>query len=161
MPFTLLQSAPWVILIKSIWYTSTTLLLIIYLYIFAEKAIKMFNIKLCFCLTDFCLCFYSGNYKVQRWDIQIQDFLESAPGLGMIVTVKSPSAEVNMLYECFCMIYEFTFGTGKQHYLKIIDNRHFWGNSRSSVYQLFQYFDDESYKHLLISIKVNRSENVW
>ncbi|XP_062469480.1 transmembrane emp24 domain-containing protein 11-like [Pezoporus occidentalis] len=37
-----------------------------------------------------------GNYKVQRWDVQIQDFLESAPGLGMIVTVKSPSAEVQL-----------------------------------------------------------------
>ncbi|NWS49989.1 TMD11 protein, partial [Probosciger aterrimus] len=33
-------------------------------------------------------------YKVERWDTQIQDFLESAPGLGMIVTVKTPSAEV-------------------------------------------------------------------
>uniref|UniRef100_A0A672UKU8 GOLD domain-containing protein n=1 Tax=Strigops habroptila TaxID=2489341 RepID=A0A672UKU8_STRHB len=37
-----------------------------------------------------------GNYKVQRWDMKSQDFLESAPGLGMIVTVKSPSAEVQL-----------------------------------------------------------------
>ncbi|PKK31110.1 transmembrane emp24 domain-containing protein 11 [Columba livia] len=35
-----------------------------------------------------------GNYKVQSWDIREQDFLESAPGLGMFVTVTSPSAEV-------------------------------------------------------------------
>ncbi|NXO64968.1 TMD11 protein, partial [Phainopepla nitens] len=35
-----------------------------------------------------------GNYKVQRWDIHKHDFLESAPGLGMFVTVRSPSAEV-------------------------------------------------------------------
>ncbi|NXM97219.1 TMD11 protein, partial [Sylvia borin] len=32
-----------------------------------------------------------GNYKVQRWDIHKHDFLESAPGLGMFVTVTSPS----------------------------------------------------------------------
>uniref|UniRef100_A0A663DJT6 GOLD domain-containing protein n=1 Tax=Aquila chrysaetos chrysaetos TaxID=223781 RepID=A0A663DJT6_AQUCH len=35
-----------------------------------------------------------GNYKVQRWDIHKQDFLESAPGLGMFVTVTTPAAEV-------------------------------------------------------------------
>ncbi|NXD62161.1 TMD11 protein, partial [Eolophus roseicapillus] len=35
-----------------------------------------------------------GNYKVERWNTQIQDFLESAPGLGMFVTVKTLSAEV-------------------------------------------------------------------
>ncbi|NXR84393.1 TMD11 protein, partial [Pycnonotus jocosus] len=32
-----------------------------------------------------------GNYKVQRWDIHKHEFLESAPGLGMFVTVTSPS----------------------------------------------------------------------
>ncbi|NWT50210.1 TMD11 protein, partial [Erythrocercus mccallii] len=32
-----------------------------------------------------------GNYKVQCWDIHKHDFLESAPGLGMFVTVTSPS----------------------------------------------------------------------
>ncbi|NWR85739.1 TMD11 protein, partial [Furnarius figulus] len=35
-----------------------------------------------------------GNYKVQRWDIHKHDFLESAPGLGMFVTVSTPSGEV-------------------------------------------------------------------
>ncbi|NWU79575.1 TMD11 protein, partial [Onychorhynchus coronatus] len=35
-----------------------------------------------------------GNYKVQRWDIHKHDFLESAPGLGMYVTVSIPSGEV-------------------------------------------------------------------
>ncbi|XP_065693568.1 transmembrane emp24 domain-containing protein 11-like isoform X1 [Patagioenas fasciata] len=35
-----------------------------------------------------------GNYKVQRWNIHEQDFPESAPGLGMFVTVTSPSDEV-------------------------------------------------------------------
>ncbi|NXD13963.1 TMD11 protein, partial [Nothocercus nigrocapillus] len=35
-----------------------------------------------------------GNYKVQQWDIRDQDFLESAPGLGMFVTVTAPSDEV-------------------------------------------------------------------
>lgn len=77
-----------------------------------------------FYLTDFHVCSHSGNYKVQSWDIREQDFLESAPGLGMYVTVTSPSAEVNVPYECFCRVYELTFGTGMQHYLKIIDT--FW-----------------------------------
>uniref|UniRef100_A0A8C3BN58 GOLD domain-containing protein n=1 Tax=Cairina moschata TaxID=8855 RepID=A0A8C3BN58_CAIMO len=36
----------------------------------------------------------TGNYKVQKWDIHKQVFLESAPGLGMFVTVRTPSAEV-------------------------------------------------------------------
>ncbi|NXG04326.1 TMD11 protein, partial [Sakesphorus luctuosus] len=35
-----------------------------------------------------------GNYKVQRWDIHKHDFLESAPGLGMFVSVSTPSGEV-------------------------------------------------------------------
>ncbi|XP_035181290.1 transmembrane emp24 domain-containing protein 11-like isoform X2 [Oxyura jamaicensis] len=35
----------------------------------------------------------TGNYKVQKWDIHKQDFLDSAPGLGMFVTVTTPSAE--------------------------------------------------------------------
>ncbi|NXN77902.1 TMD11 protein, partial [Bombycilla garrulus] len=35
-----------------------------------------------------------GNYKVQLWDIHTHGFLESAPGLGMFVTVRSPTAEV-------------------------------------------------------------------
>ncbi|XP_015718403.1 transmembrane emp24 domain-containing protein 11-like [Coturnix japonica] len=36
----------------------------------------------------------TGNYKVQKWDIHIRDFLDSAPGLGMFVTVTSPTSEV-------------------------------------------------------------------
>ncbi|XP_039579826.1 transmembrane emp24 domain-containing protein 11-like isoform X2 [Passer montanus] len=35
-----------------------------------------------------------GNYKVQRWDMHTHDFLESAPGLGMFVTVTIPTGEV-------------------------------------------------------------------
>uniref|UniRef100_A0A8C9LEM9 GOLD domain-containing protein n=1 Tax=Pavo cristatus TaxID=9049 RepID=A0A8C9LEM9_PAVCR len=37
----------------------------------------MFNIKL-----------------LQKWDMHKQDFLDSAPGLGMFVTVTTPTAEV-------------------------------------------------------------------
>lgn len=66
-----------------------------------------------FYLTDFYLCFYSGNYKVQKWDMHKQDFLDSAPGLGMFVTVTTPTAEVNILYECFCVIHVLTSDTGK------------------------------------------------
>uniref|UniRef100_A0A8C9G0E7 GOLD domain-containing protein n=1 Tax=Pavo cristatus TaxID=9049 RepID=A0A8C9G0E7_PAVCR len=36
----------------------------------------------------------TGNYKVQKWDMHKQDFLDSAPGLGMFVTVTTPTAEV-------------------------------------------------------------------
>ncbi|NWI52117.1 TMD11 protein, partial [Calyptomena viridis] len=35
-----------------------------------------------------------GNYKIQLWDIQKHEFLESAPGLGMFVMVSAPSGEV-------------------------------------------------------------------
>ncbi|NXU54788.1 TMD11 protein, partial [Turnix velox] len=35
-----------------------------------------------------------GKYKIQSWDIHKQEFLESAPGLGMFVTVTTPSSEV-------------------------------------------------------------------
>ncbi|NXL88812.1 TMD11 protein, partial [Alectura lathami] len=36
----------------------------------------------------------TGSYKVQRWDMHKQGFLDSAPGLGMFVTVATPSDEV-------------------------------------------------------------------
>lgn len=80
----------------------------------------MFNVKLCF-IYQIYPCFYSGNYKVQRWDIHKHEFLESAPGLGMFVTVTSPSGEVKMLYDYFFRIYDLTSGTGRQHYVKIKD----------------------------------------
>lgn len=77
-----------------------------------------------FYLTDFYLCFYSGNYKVQKWDMHKHDFLDSAPGLGMFVTVLTPTSEVNILNECFCVIRVLTSDTGRQNYQKI---RMFWG----------------------------------
>ncbi|XP_042727539.1 transmembrane emp24 domain-containing protein 11-like [Lagopus leucura] len=36
----------------------------------------------------------TGNYKVQKWDMHKHDFLDSAPGLGMFVTVLTPTSEV-------------------------------------------------------------------
>ncbi|XP_072192280.1 transmembrane emp24 domain-containing protein 11-like [Excalfactoria chinensis] len=36
----------------------------------------------------------TGHYKVQKWDIHNRDFLDSAPGLGMFVTVTTPTSEV-------------------------------------------------------------------
>ncbi|XP_073748753.1 transmembrane emp24 domain-containing protein 11 [Callorhinus ursinus] len=36
----------------------------------------------------------SGTFKIQQWDIRKQDFLESAPGLGMFVTVRTYNDEV-------------------------------------------------------------------
>ncbi|KAM8968293.1 transmembrane emp24 domain-containing protein 11-like [Sarcophilus harrisii] len=37
---------------------------------------------------------FTGNYKVEQWDINRQDFLDSAPGLGMFVTVTTYNDEV-------------------------------------------------------------------
>ncbi|EFB18681.1 hypothetical protein PANDA_013804, partial [Ailuropoda melanoleuca] len=36
----------------------------------------------------------TGSFKIQQWDIRRQDFLESAPGLGMFVTVTTYNDEV-------------------------------------------------------------------
>ncbi|XP_036152990.1 transmembrane emp24 domain-containing protein 11 isoform X3 [Myotis myotis] len=36
----------------------------------------------------------SGTFKIQQWDMGRQDFLESAPGLGLFVTVTTYSEEV-------------------------------------------------------------------
>ncbi|XP_067423738.1 transmembrane emp24 domain-containing protein 11-like [Emydura macquarii macquarii] len=36
----------------------------------------------------------TGNYKVQQWDTQEQVFLESAPGLGIFVTITTPTNEL-------------------------------------------------------------------
>ncbi|XP_073513663.1 transmembrane emp24 domain-containing protein 11-like [Phyllobates terribilis] len=36
----------------------------------------------------------TGRYKLQKWDMSQHDFLPSAPGLGMVVTVKAPNEEV-------------------------------------------------------------------
>ncbi|KAM8939901.1 transmembrane emp24 domain-containing protein 11-like [Pelodytes ibericus] len=36
----------------------------------------------------------TGRYKMQKWDMQKHDFLPSAPGLGLFVTVKAPNDEI-------------------------------------------------------------------
>ncbi|XP_004579458.2 transmembrane emp24 domain-containing protein 11-like [Ochotona princeps] len=36
----------------------------------------------------------TGNFKMQLWDMRRHDFLESAPGLGMYVTIKTLDEEV-------------------------------------------------------------------
>ncbi|XP_016051386.1 PREDICTED: transmembrane emp24 domain-containing protein 11 [Miniopterus natalensis] len=36
----------------------------------------------------------TGNFKIQQWDMVRQDFLESAPGLGLFVTVTTYNEEV-------------------------------------------------------------------
>ncbi|NXI07772.1 TMD11 protein, partial [Irena cyanogastra] len=46
-----------------------------------------------------------GNYKVQRWDIHIHDFLGSAPGLGMFVTVTSPTVHISKLQVLLSKLY--------------------------------------------------------
>lgn len=41
--------------------------------------------------------FCAGNFKMQMWDMRRHDFLESAPGLGMYVTIKTLDEEVGCL----------------------------------------------------------------
>uniref|UniRef100_A0A8C0JHD2 GOLD domain-containing protein n=1 Tax=Chelonoidis abingdonii TaxID=106734 RepID=A0A8C0JHD2_CHEAB len=36
----------------------------------------------------------TGSYKVQQWDVHEHRFLKSAPGLGMFVTITTPSKEL-------------------------------------------------------------------
>ncbi|XP_075067155.1 transmembrane emp24 domain-containing protein 11-like [Mixophyes fleayi] len=36
----------------------------------------------------------TGRYKLQKWDMNRHDYLPSAPGLGMFVTVKAPNDEI-------------------------------------------------------------------
>uniref|UniRef100_A0A452IFI3 GOLD domain-containing protein n=1 Tax=Gopherus agassizii TaxID=38772 RepID=A0A452IFI3_9SAUR len=36
----------------------------------------------------------TGSYKVQQWDMHEHRFLESAPGLGMFVTITTPTKEL-------------------------------------------------------------------
>lgn len=39
--------------------------------------------------------FETGIFKLQQWDVGRHDFLESAPGLGLFVTVTTYNDEVN------------------------------------------------------------------
>lgn len=51
--------------------------------------------------------FETGSFKIQQWDIRRQDFLESAPGLGMFVTVTTYNDEVK--HSFMCCYYNFSF----------------------------------------------------
>ncbi|XP_068127692.1 transmembrane emp24 domain-containing protein 11-like [Hyperolius riggenbachi] len=52
----------------------------------------------------------TGRYKIQKWDLGKHDFLPSAPGLGMVVTVKAPNTEV-LLSKLYGPDGKFTFTT--------------------------------------------------
>ncbi|XP_040275894.1 transmembrane emp24 domain-containing protein 11-like [Bufo bufo] len=52
----------------------------------------------------------TGRYKVQKWDMAQHDFLPSAPGLGMVVTVKDPNDEI-LLSKLYGPDGKFTFTT--------------------------------------------------
>lgn len=47
------------------------------------------------------MCSETGSFKLQQWDVVKQDFLESAPGLGLFVTVTTYSEEVKHSFT-FC-----------------------------------------------------------
>ncbi|OCT96642.1 hypothetical protein XELAEV_18008852mg [Xenopus laevis] len=50
----------------------------------------------------------TGRYKIQKWDIKEHDFLPSAPGLGMVVTITAPNGEV-LLSKLYGPDGKFTF----------------------------------------------------
>ncbi|XP_078535138.1 transmembrane emp24 domain-containing protein 11-like [Lissotriton helveticus] len=50
----------------------------------------------------------TGRYKVQQWDMHEHDFLPSAPGLGMMVTITAPNEEV-LLSKLYGPEAKFTF----------------------------------------------------
>ncbi|XP_053560229.1 transmembrane emp24 domain-containing protein 11 [Bombina bombina] len=50
----------------------------------------------------------TGRYKMQQWDIRQHDFLPSAPGLGLVVTVKAPNEEI-LLSKVYGQEGKFTF----------------------------------------------------
>lgn len=64
---------------------------------FEIKNIKLHS-RLIFVLNRFVsIVYHTGSYMVQKWDINEQTFLESAPGLGMYVTITTPTEEVKVL----------------------------------------------------------------
>ncbi|XP_077334077.1 transmembrane emp24 domain-containing protein 11-like [Lithobates pipiens] len=50
----------------------------------------------------------TGRYKIQQWDLSQHDFLPSAPGLGMVVTIKAPNSEL-LLSKLYGPDGKFTF----------------------------------------------------
>ncbi|OCT99228.1 transmembrane emp24 domain-containing protein 11-like [Xenopus laevis] len=50
----------------------------------------------------------TGRYKIQKWDIKEHDFLPSAPGLGMVVTITAPNGEI-LLSKLYGPDGKFTF----------------------------------------------------
>ncbi|CAN2388409.1 emp24/gp25L/p24 family/GOLD [Pristimantis euphronides] len=52
----------------------------------------------------------TGRYKIQKFDMSRHDFLPSAPGLGMFVTVKAPNEEL-LLSKLYGPDGKFTFTT--------------------------------------------------
>ncbi|KAM4709078.1 transmembrane emp24 domain-containing protein 11-like [Discoglossus pictus] len=50
----------------------------------------------------------TGRYKMQQWDLNRHDFHPSAPGLGLIVTVKAPNEEI-LLSKLYGPEGKFTF----------------------------------------------------
>ncbi|GAB1289972.1 Vomeronasal 2, receptor 15 [Apodemus speciosus] len=65
----------------------------------------------------------TGTFKIQRWDIGRQDFLESAPGLGMFVTVTTYNDEVllSKLYGAQGTFY-FTSHSSGEHIICLESN---------------------------------------
>lgn len=56
----------------------------------------------CFLHLVMSYIFETGTFKIQQWDTGRHTFLESAPGLGMFVTITTYNGEVK---HCFILCY--------------------------------------------------------
>ncbi|XP_048460934.1 transmembrane emp24 domain-containing protein 11-like [Rhincodon typus] len=65
----------------------------------------------------------TGHYKIQSLDLATQNFLPSAPGLGMFVNVKGPDGQV-LLHKLYGSESRFTFQSHSQgeHHICLMSN---------------------------------------
>ncbi|XP_062901185.1 transmembrane emp24 domain-containing protein 11-like isoform X2 [Mobula hypostoma] len=65
----------------------------------------------------------TGRHKMQSWDIAAHEFLPSAPGLGLFVTVKGPDKQI-LLHKLYAPESHFIFQSHSQgeHYICLTSN---------------------------------------
>ncbi|XP_072898335.1 transmembrane emp24 domain-containing protein 11-like [Hemitrygon akajei] len=65
----------------------------------------------------------AGRYKMQSWDLAAHEFLPSAPGLGLLVTVKGPDKQI-LLHKLYGPESHFIFQSHSQgeHYICLTSN---------------------------------------
>ncbi|XP_069486438.1 transmembrane emp24 domain-containing protein 11-like [Ambystoma mexicanum] len=101
----------------------------------------------------------TGRYKVQQWDMHDHDFLPSAPGLGMMVTVTAPNGEI-LLSKLYGPESKFTFTShlSGEHNICLQSN-----STRLMVFgasRLRIHFDVQVGEHLLDETIVQAKDKV-